>query len=204
MQCGNCGRELAEDHNFCDICGNPVNNSDNSGQDESNTFAPETDGITEASPYQPVVADETAQEPEFTFTPEPMPVYEPETTGFNNQPVFPAMDFEAPVVNVEARASAPEPPRPFIRDGAGSKPVPRGQFFVLEVLSMIPVLNLIVLLIAAFSKGNPSRASYAQAKLILKLVIWLIALIAAAIVLALMIAGVIEPFTVLRLPDWLM
>ena len=59
-----------------------------------------------------------------------------------------------------------------------------GQFFIMELLSMVPIVGLIIMCVWAFSRGtNPNRAALAQAKLIVLLILTFIISFAFVILL---------------------
>ena len=67
-----------------------------------------------------------------------------------------------------------------------TRPVGTSSFFVYEILKAIPIVNLIVFLVWAFSSGvNLNKKSYARAQLIWMLIGFIIAVVASVLIILL-------------------
>ena len=159
MICRKCGRELPEDARFCGVCGTPV----------AQPAAP----AAAAAPVQPVTPVPPVQATETAAPVQPA------------APVPPAQAAGSAVPNYAASAAAPQPSaqtvvppaasysvvgapvRPAAPAADKNAPLTMGQYLLQELLSLIPVANIVLLILWSFSdEGNINRKNWARAKLI--------------------------------------
>lgn len=218
MICSSCQREIPEDIKYCTYCGMLIVRPAPAGDPPADTApapgAPDGEpesAFAPAAPPDVPDAGKSRAEPPVT----PAPAYEPPV--YTRHP-DPPDDFGRPyAAPAEPAAYEPEPPRHAVPPPPGpvsaSEPPrpasitfkssslePRlsaGQFFLMELLSIIPVIGFIAMCVWAFGKNtNVNRSAYAQAKLIMRLIV-LFVLLAAFIAFLVMVAN-----GVIRL-DWL-
>ena len=152
MICRNCGRELPDDARFCGRCGAPVSPAApaaGSGAPASENAAPAA-GSTGAAQEGAAGTSAAASEQTGPAAARPQPQ------------VPPPLSDSAP-----SWSSRPAPsPAPVPRQQSAA-PLSVGQFFLMDLVSMIPLLNIVLLLVWSFADNtNPNRRNLARARLI--------------------------------------
>ncbi len=145
MICRKCGRELPDDARFCGTCGTPVNFS-----------APAAEP---AAPQPPMAPQQSEEVP-------PPPATEPAAPGAatgNYSYNYGGQATPPPAAPQPVQAPMAPPPAPNL-----DAPMSTGQFLLQELICIVPVVNLVMLLIWAFSDNtNTNRKNWSRARLIL-------------------------------------
>ena len=166
MICRKCGRELPEDARFCGTCGTPVNVS-----------APAEEPA--AAPQPPVPPTQSEEVP----PPPPAGDPVPPSAGTGNYSYN--YSGQTPPPPVAPQMMQTPPPAPNL-----DVPMSTGQFLLQELICMIPVVNLVMLLIWAFSDGtNTNRKNWSRSRLILIGIGFVLSIIFLIILIAAFSAG---------------
>ena len=154
MICRNCGRELPDDARFCGRCGAPVSPAapaagSSAPASENAAPAAENTGAAQGSAAGTSAAG-AASEQTGPAAARPQPQVPPPLSG-----------------SAPSWSSRPAPsPAPVPRQQSAA-PLSVGQFFLMDLVSMIPLLNIVLLLIWSFADNvNPNRRNLARARLI--------------------------------------
>ncbi|MBN2851312.1 MAG: zinc-ribbon domain-containing protein [Clostridia bacterium] len=138
MQCNKCGKELEENSKFCDSCGEKVTLEKTEVVEETVTEIPEPESVDEVTP-EPVKKE--------TVVPEPVKKEEP------------VVQEAKPKVVVEPKKN---------KDVSLTKPIGIFGFIWLFILMAIPLVNVVMVIIWAFSKNvNTNKKNYAWAVIII-------------------------------------
>lgn len=201
MICSSCHNEMPENAKYCTVCGMLMVGRAEVPEERSRPGAPqmssaprETDGERDgpelaekpAEPFAPKVYVDVVPQPEApgytaqsAYKPPEEPVYTPYEIKAN-----PYADLYTPpkqddyAVPRQAASDAPITPPPVQRQGnitvtnsSMESRMTTGQFFLMELLALIPVVGFIVMCVWAFSgRVNANRSALAQAKLIVMLI----------------------------------
>lgn len=152
MICRNCGRELPDDARFCGRCGAPVSPA-----------APAAGSSAPASENAAPAAESTGAAQEGAAGTFAAASEQTGPAAARPQPqVPPPLSDSAP-----SWSSRPAPsPAPVPRQQSAA-PLSVGQFFLMDLVSMIPLLNIVLLLVWSFADNtNPNRRNLARARLI--------------------------------------
>lgn len=168
MICRNCGRELPDDARFCGRCGAPV--SPAAPAAGSSAPAAESTGAAQGSSAP---ASENAAPAAENTAPAQGSAAGTSATGAASEQTGPAAARPQPQVPPPLSDSAPSwssrpapSPAPVPRQQSAA-PLSVGQFFLMDLVSMIPLLNIVLLLIWSFADNvNPNRRNLARARLI--------------------------------------
>lgn len=171
MICRNCGRELPEDARFCGRCGAPVVRPAAAAPAAPSTPAPEqaapaAEQSTPAAEQSAPAAEQSAPAPEQAASaPEQATAAHTAPAAERPQPqIPPPLSSGAPSWSSSgAPAAAPAP----AQQAADASPLRTGQFFLMDLVCAIPLVNIVVLLVWAFADNtNLNRRNYARARLI--------------------------------------
>ncbi len=171
MVCKNCGKEAPEGARFCDACGTPLteaqeNSAAQEGAQPAAVSAQPEDAQTAAAPQQ------TACRPQSDGG-AAVPPQEP--------PVWNSAAYQPGAVS----PSGVQPSQ----KKSKTDPMSTAQFFLMDLISIIPVVNLVVFIIWSFSDSvNLNRRNWARARLIwIGITLALLAIAAVGIIVALSI-----------------
>lgn len=214
MRCDNCQKEIMGDTRFCPYCGMLIVARERPAEPESER---QTAGVLvqerpESLPPPDVQAAEEQTEPSHaTWTPyaveretvsppqEPEPVpaarslWEPSEPA---KPAFPSWETSEPVRPPvdpgTAETTGQRRGAISLVDEEKARPLRVGEFFAMELVSLIPVIGFVVLCIWALgARMNPNRAHYARARLLMTLILTILTLSCAVVLLVLAASGVL-------------
>ena len=166
MICRNCGRELPDDARFCGRCGAPVSPAApaaGSSAPASENAAPAAGSGAPASENAAPAAGSTGAAQGGAAGTSAAASEQTGPAAARPQPqVPPPLSDSAP-----SWSSRPAPsPAPVPRQQSAA-PLSVGQFFLMDLVSMIPLLNIVLLLVWSFADNtNPNRRNLARARLI--------------------------------------
>ncbi len=192
MICGSCHSEMPEDSKYCTVCGMLIMSR---GVDRENIPEPVAEptvsklGDAEAGPYRPRVYVDTytppaqfvpyalQREPEQYKPPSEAPEY-PKPYAWQRERGAEACESCPPgLAPTEQMAHSAETDSErglgnITVTSSGMEPrMTAGQFFLMELLALVPVVGFVVMCVWAFSgRVNANRSALAQAKLIITLV----------------------------------
>lgn len=156
MICRNCGKEAPEGAKFCDACGTPL-----------------------TAPQQENPAPQPEEVPQMVSQPN-------EGENQNAAGAVPPVPPEPPVWNSASYQPGAAPvPEQAAPKKSKDDPMSTGQFFLMDLLSAIPLVNIIVFIIWSFSESiNVNRRNWARARLIwIGIGLALLAIIAVIIII---------------------
>lgn len=117
----------------------------------------------------------------------------PDEPEVESSVVLPEEDCNPIPASVDEPQKAPLSVSAALRIGESPRPLTRSQYFVMEMIALIPVVNIICLCIWAFgADAHPGRVRLAQAKLLCILMITLVFLVIALVSVVLIITGMVD------------
>ena len=141
MICTNCGKQALEGAKFCDACGAPLPVEEPAAVQE---VPAQESQLPEEAPVQP---SQQTQDAANAVPPQP------------EQATWSSTTYQPGV-------AAPVPEKP-VEKKSKTDPMSTGQFFLMDLISIIPVVNLIVFIVWSFVDSvNVNRRNWARARLL--------------------------------------
>ncbi len=213
MLCQKCGKDIPDNSDFCSECGAKIEKNidkkeiektdakevkiENIPEKEEQPVAPVMEPVTQQAPaqqqatpvqqYQQPVPNQQYQQPapnQQYQQPAPNQQYQQPAPNQQYQQPAPAQQYQQPAPNQQYQQPAPKP-----IDPKRIKPLGVGSFIGMFILMAIPVVNLILLLVWAFSDStNLNRKHYAVATLIMLVIFIVIGIVLGIVATTLGIA----------------
>lgn len=214
--CGECGRPLSENAAFCGECGTRV----------KTPVTPRED-LPQTAPEVPEATPDEREEPDFGEIPskaslaeeavtyenptaeggsedkraeEPMPSQPHYNEAMTAEPIPPVTTVPPPHPGVPV-AETRTPFRTAGDEIAGQRqeqPLRTGELVMMEILSYVPILNIVLFFIWMFQSGHPGRARLAQAKLLVTVTVFAVVVLILTVVLLMARYGMLDSVPSIR------